>query len=164
MNILAFAVLMQFIGVIVVIAEIIIPSGGLLGAAAIGFFGYSLYLVFHDISAQTGMVFVAVDIVMIPCLFIVGIKMLAKSPATLNTMLSRQDGVTSQSPELEKYLHQQGRAVSDLRPGGVAMITGRKVDVVSRGEYIDKNSELLVIAVTGNQVIVKKTESTDVSG
>jgi len=158
MNILAFAVLLQFIGVLIIIAEIILPSGGLLAVAAIGVFAYSLFTVFHDVSSQTGMVFVAVDIIMIPSMVMLGIKLLAKSPATLKTTLSRAAGVTSQSPDLERFLNLKGRAVSDLRPGGVASIADEKVDVVSRGEYIEKNSNLVVIAVTGNQVIVKKTE------
>ena len=30
------------------------------------------------------------------------------------------------------------------------------LDVVSRGEYIEKNSNLVVIEVTGNQIIVRE--------
>lgn len=150
------AVLLQLAGIFVIIAEIIIPSGGLLSVIAAGLFGYSLYLAFNEISVNFGMLLVGGDILMIPALVIIGLKMLARSPATLSTELSRDSGVTSQAPELEKYLNLEGRAASDLRPGGMAEIDNRRLDVVTRGEYIDRGSGIKVIAVTGNQIIVKK--------
>lgn len=149
-------VILQLIGVAVVIAEIILPSGGLLSLLAASIFGYSLYLVFHDLPIAAGIVFVVIDIIMIPVLIIVGIKMLAKSPATLSTELSSREGVSSQSPELMHYLEKEGRAITDLRPSGTAMIEGKRLDVVSRGEYIEKGSDLVVIAVTANQFVVRK--------
>ena len=149
-------VFLQLIGVAVVIAEIILPSGGLLSLLAAAIFGYSLYLVFHDLPTAAGIVFVVIDIIMIPALIIVGIKMLARSPVTLSTELSSRAGVSSQSPELMLFLDKEGRAMTDLRPSGTAMIEGKRLDVVSRGEYIDKDTNLVVIAVTANQIVVRK--------
>lgn len=147
-------VLLQVAAILVVIAEIIIPSAGLLALLAISLFGTSLYLVFTDISTIAGIAFATADLLMIPALVLVGIKMLVRSPVTLHTELSSQLGVTSQSPELAGYLGQEGRALTDLRPAGMAKIAGKRVDVVSRGEYIEKDAELIVIAVTANQIVV----------
>ena len=149
-------IVLQLIGVGVVIAEIILPSGGILSLLAAGVFGYSLYLVFNDLSTVVGIVFVIADIITIPVLIVVGIKMLVKSPVTLSTELSSKLGVSSQSPELLQYLDREGRAVTDLHPAGTAMIEGKRLDVVSRGEYIEKDAELLVIAVSGNRIVVRK--------
>ena len=80
--------------------------------------------------------------------------MLAKSPLTLNKKLSSKEGILSQSPELQSYLGQEGIALSDLRPSGIARINGKRVDVVTRGEYLEKNTPIVVHSVTGNQVIV----------
>lgn len=149
-------IVLQLMGVAVVFAEIFIPSGGLLSLLATGIFGYSLYLVFHDLPAAAGIAFVVVDCITIPTLVIVGLKMLAKSPVTLSTELSSKLGVSSQSPELLQYLDQQGRALSDLRPAGTALIEGKRLDVVSRGEYIEKDSQILVVEVSGNRIIVRE--------
>ena len=138
-------VIFQLIGVAVIIAEIIIPSGGILSVLAACVLGYSLYIVFADISTTAGIFFIAADAIIIPVLVIVGLKMLAKSPVTLRKQLLRKDGVTSQSSELEKYIGLEGTAVSDLRPSGIAVIGGKRVDVVSRGEYIEKKTEITVI-------------------
>jgi len=151
-------IILQLAGVLVVIAEIILPSGGILSILAAGVFGYSLFMVFSDISKTTGMVFLAADIILIPVLVIVGLKMLARSPATLRKTLSREEGVSSQSPELDDHLDAEGRAITDLRPAGMALINGKRTDVVTRGEYIDRDTEIRVTAVTGNQIVVRKKD------
>lgn len=151
-------IILQLVGVFVLIVEIIIPSGGILGIITVGLMGYSLYLVFTDISMFAGMVFVVADIIMFPVILFVGIKLLAKSPATLKTSLSKTDGYSSQPEELSEFMGLSGTAVTDLRPAGTGFINNKRVDVVSRGEYIDKGSEILVSEVEGNRVVVRKVE------
>jgi membrane-bound ClpP family serine protease len=151
-------IILQLVGVVVIIAEIILPSGGILSIVALSVFGYSLYIAFSEISKTVGFAFVAADLVLIPVLVIVGLKLLARSPVTLRKTLSREEGVSSQSSELESYVGTQGNAVTDLRPAGIAVIYGKRVDVVTRGEYLEKDSEIIVTAVTGNQIIVRKKD------
>lgn len=158
MNSLVQVILLQMVVVGVIIAEIFIPSGGLLAALAIGVLGYSLYQVFTEVSVMAGYVFIAADVVLLPVLIIFGLKMLAISPMTLRKKLSREEGVTSQAPELAEYLGKEGVTLSVLRPGGTARINGRRVDVVSRGEYVEKDTAVVVWKVTGNQIIVRKKE------
>lgn len=151
-------IILQLVGVVVIIAEIILPSGGILSIAALGVFGYSLFIVFNEISMIIGFSFVAADLILIPVLVIVGLKLLARSPVTLRKTLSRKEGVSSQSSELESYVGRQGNAITDLRPAGIAVINGKRVDVVTRGEYLEKDSAIIVTAVTGNQIIVRKKD------
>lgn len=148
-------IILQLAGILVIIAEIIIPSAGILSLMALGLIGYSLYIVYTDFSSAAAAVFITFDIIVIPVLVIAGLKLLAKSPATLRYKLSRNEGVVSQPPELAHYVDAEGMAVTDLHPAGVAMIAGKRLDVVSRGDYIDKGSQLVVKEVTANQVIVR---------
>lgn len=53
-------------------------------------------------------------------------------------------------------LGQTGEAFSDLRPAGVAIIDGRKVDVVSEGTFIERGTALTVSLVEGPRVVVRK--------
>ena len=151
-------IILQLVGVVVIIAEIILPSGGILSIVALAVFGYSLFIVFNEISMIVGFSFVAADLILIPVLVIVGLKLLARSPVTLRQTLSRKEGVSSQSSELERYIGTRGNAVTDLRPAGIAVINGKRVDVVTRGEYLEKDSAIVVAAVTGNQIIVRKKD------
>ncbi len=149
-------ILLQLAGVAVIIAEIIIPSGGLLSVLAAGLIGWSLYAVFSGVSFGAGMYFVAADVILLPVLVIVGLKILAKSPATLRKELSSNNGVTSQDSESEKYLGMRGVALTDLRPAGAAQIDGKRMDVVTPGDYLEKGTEIIVRAVTANQIIVDR--------
>jgi membrane-bound serine protease (ClpP class) len=151
-------IVLQIAGVVVVIAELILPSGGLLSVLAVGLFGYSIYAVFAQVSTAAGVIVVAIDAVLIPILVIVGLKLVAISPVTLRKKLSRKEGVTAQDLDLEGLLGLEGTAVTNLRPSGIALIQGERVDVVSRGDYVEKGSEILVSEVTGNQIIVRKRE------
>ena len=152
-------IVLQLIGVGVIIAEIILPSAGILSIVALGVFGYSLFITFSEISMTAGFVFVAADLVLIPVLVIMGLKLLARSPVTLRKTLSREEGASAQPPELGSYIDMQGTAVTDLRPAGTAVISGKRVDVVTRGEYLEKDSAIIVTTVTGNQIIVRKKDN-----
>ena len=158
-NILMLPIILQLVGVVVIISEIIIPSGGILSILAAGVFGYSLFIAFNDISTHTGIAFVIADVILIPILVVVGLKLLARSPVTLRQTLSREDGVSSQPSELDGYIHMEGTAVTDLRPAGTAFINDKRVDVVTRGEYLEKGVRILVTAVTGNQIIVRRKDN-----
>ena len=56
---------------------------------------------------------------------------------------------------LQQLIGQNGEAVTDLRPAGIALIGSRRVDVVSRGVLLDAGSFLRVIRVEGNRVVVE---------
>lgn len=150
--------LLQILAVIVIIAEFILPSMGILTVTALGLFGFSLYIVFTKVSTMAGVTFVAVDICLIPVLLIVGVKLLAASPVTLRTTLDSKDGAQSQPPEWMLLVGTSGKAVTDLRPSGMALINGRRYDVVSRGDYIDKDCSITVISTDGNRIVVKQTD------
>ena len=53
-------------------------------------------------------------------------------------------------------LHQTGTALTQLRPSGMALINGKRVDVVTEGELIERNTPIRVVAVEGMRVVVRK--------
>ena len=50
-------------------------------------------------------------------------------------------------------------ARSALRPAGFARIEGRKVDVVTRGEMIGEDVEVVVLDARANRVVVAAAKS-----
>jgi membrane-bound serine protease (ClpP class) len=67
-------------------------------------------------------------------------------------------GIRAEKPEL---LHQTGVAFTPLRPSGTALINGKRVDVVTEGGLIDKDTPLKVIAIEGMRVVVRAISATD---
>ncbi len=85
--------------------------------------------------------------------------MARSSFVTLRQTLSREQGVMSQSEYMDEYMGVEGTALTNLRPSGIALLNDRRADVVTRGEFLDKGTPVIVIKVTGNQIIVKKRNS-----
>ncbi len=48
----------------------------------------------------------------------------------------------------------RGTAETDLHPGGIAMIGGKRLTVVSRGDFIDAGSPIVVAQTKGNRIVV----------
>jgi membrane-bound ClpP family serine protease len=149
---------LQLLGVAAIIAEIIIPSFGVISVIAGTLLVLSLYMVFTGVSTEMGYALLVVDIFLIPAAIFFGVKMLEHSPVTLKHQLKRSEGATSQKKGLDHFMGLEGSALTDLRPSGVALIGDERIDVVTRGEYIEKESPIEVLSVTANSVIVKLAE------
>ena len=67
-------------------------------------------------------------------------------------------GFRSSPVENERLLNQDGITLTTLRPSGTAKIAGRRVNVISEGEFIEQNSRIRVTRVEGSRIVVKKTE------
>ncbi|GAB1351122.1 NfeD family protein [Ignavibacteriales bacterium] len=66
-------------------------------------------------------------------------------------------GYTSATDHTE-LIGKEGSALTVLRPAGTAIIDGVRYDVVSQGDYIDKDSQIKVILVEGVRIVVQKAD------
>ena len=86
-------------------------------------------------------------------------KFLPKTPLygylVLGTEEKADKGFESAKSESD-LLGRKGLLVTDLRPAGVATIGDRRVDVVSRGEYVAKGTAVVVAEVHGNRIVVEQ--------
>lgn len=105
--------------------------------------------------ARTG--FSLVFAVILGALFL---KFLPKLPMgrklVLSTALQTSEGYISGPISDYAWLGCTGHAHSPLRPSGIADIQGRRVDVVSDGEFIDAGEPIRVIQVDGNRIVVQR--------
>lgn len=59
--------------------------------------------------------------------------------------------------DLKYFLGKEGVTVTVLRPSGTADFDGIKMDVVSQGEFIEKESKVKIIKVEGRRIVVSQT-------
>lgn len=89
------------------------------------------------------------------------IYFLPKTPLWQSTILQREEtseeGYTASPEELRKFEGKYGVALTPLRPAGAAVIDGERVDVVSNGSFIEKDTRVEVLKVEGGRVIVRVT-------
>jgi len=60
--------------------------------------------------------------------------------------------IGTDKPEL---LNQTGKALTSLRPSGTAVISGKRIDVVTEGPFIEPGTAVKVVAVEGMRVVVR---------
>ncbi|MEM8710609.1 MAG: NfeD family protein [Planctomycetota bacterium] len=142
-------------GLVLIIAEVFIPSMGLLGLAAalciVGSIGTAFYQ-----DAGTGIQMLVATAVLVPIVMTFGIKLFPSTPMGKKLTargFSFDDG-TGVDRRDEGLTGKSGIVESPLRPSGIARIDDRRVDVVSRGEPIEKGTSIVVVEVSGNRVVV----------
>lgn len=160
-----------FLGVLLLLLEIlVIPGFGITGIAGIAliFLGIFLSLIKHPFSApkiQIIQAFYTLSSVIIITFVMVVLtwRFLPKTGLWRRIILdfseTRKSGFEPATSQ-EYYLGKTGKTLSALRPSGKAIVEGHTLDVITEGEFIDKDKEIKVIKVEGNKIIVKSNEAT----
>ena len=65
---------------------------------------------------------------------------------------------SDESHKNNSLLGKEGKTLTDLKPSGSAMIDGERVDVVSDGEFIPKESNVVVSKHEGLRVLVERSD------
>jgi len=159
------------LGILLLLIEIlVIPGFGITGLLGLSFIFISLVgamvrivpggpwlPAWSDLEApimKTGMALVGTGAIAL----LIG-KFLPKSRLFGRLTLSKADradeGYTA-SPDTTEWIGRKGVALTDLHPVGAAQIDGQRLDVVTSGEYINKDEPLEIIEAHGNRLVVKK--------
>ncbi len=144
-------------GVLLVLAEIFVPGG------FVGSIGGLLLLIgivgafFQD--PTIGFALLIGTLVFGLVAFWLWVKFFPQTPVgkrfILQTDAGKWAGYDSHHSEL---LGKHGVTKTALHPSGIAQISGKRVDVVTRGELVDVNRPVKVIEVCGNRIVVTEEE------
>ncbi len=152
MNSYLVVLIFQLIGSFAIIAEIMVPSMGLLTVSALGSFSFSYYTL-YQFNADYIWVLILINLISIPLTLIMGIKFLSITPLATGEGLHVGESKEETSPTIGLI----GVSLTDLRPSGIAKIDGKRVDVLSTGDYIDKGVDVEVVEVDNSGVKVCKS-------
>lgn len=103
-------------------------------------------------------------LVFVVALWIVAFKLISNPDSKMSkaTVLSSQhraeDGFAAPSRESEVDVGTRGSATSGLRPSGIAIIDGKRIPVVTSGEFISTGAEVEVVEVKGGRVVVRESK------
>ena len=85
------------------------------------------------------------------------IKYFPKTVAGKKMILAEtQTGVRAQLQHPSDWVGRQGVAQTILRPAGVALVDGKRLDVVAESGMIESGSPIKIVAVHENRLVVKK--------
>jgi len=70
-------------------------------------------------------------------------------------VIDSEKGGSPATDKPDDLLSAEGVATTTFELSGIANINGKKVDVISEGEMISKNTRIKVTGVKGNRIVVK---------
>ena len=87
----------------------------------------------------------------------VSIKYFPKTAAGRKMILAEtQTGVRAQLPQASDWVGREGVAQTVMRPAGVALIDGKRLDVVAESGMIESGTPVKIVAVHENRLVVRK--------
>lgn len=153
------AILLLALGLSLIVAEIFVPSFGVLSVLATGAIVAAIVMAFQESSAA-GVRFLVATAVLVPAVIVLGFKLFPRSPFGKRMVAGGLSFGSQESFDQRDLtlLGKEGTVESDCRPAGMARLDGRRVDVVTRGEWIESGTRVRVLEVQGNRVVVARCE------
>ena len=158
---LAFAVFLYFACAALMVAEVFVPSGGLISVFALACLIGGIAIFFQQ-STTAGWIGVVVATIMIPSVLVFAYRVFPKTrfgkSVTLTPPEREQGDAIPDTPELEELLGAVGVVLTPLRPVGMCDFSGRRVESVAESGYVDKGKKVKVINVESTQLTVRIIE------
>jgi membrane-bound ClpP family serine protease len=164
---LTLAYVLIAVGIVLLVAELFIPSHGVLTVLSLCAIAFGVVMTFlHGDDPMTGVITLICVFIALP---VIGGLMLHYWP---RTRIGRSfflhgpddDATIASMPvntELESLRGRFGRAVSSLRPSGVVEFDGKRIDTMTEGMMIDPGQWVRCIDVKSGKVIVRAVEKPD---
>jgi membrane-bound serine protease (ClpP class) len=146
---------LQIGALLVGILEVIIPSFGILTVFALALLSYSWYYILTELPQAAVWGFLLADVIIIPIALKFAFSILKASPFTHSRDLGHGTGLDHAAQPEKGLIGKTGIVESQLRPTGKAFIDNRLLEVSSEGEIIEKDTQILIIDVIGNKIIVE---------
>ncbi len=140
------------LGLLLLFLELaVIPGFGIVGLLGLGALGGGIALIWGGLGTLWGVVTLLVSIPVCAGLVVWFMRSRAGNRLVLH------DAITGHSSDVPMQTHligKKGTALTTLRPAGTALIDTERLDVVSEGEFIAKGSEIEVVRIEGNSIVV----------
>ncbi|NMD70656.1 nodulation efficiency protein NfeD [Bacillus sp. DNRA2] len=144
------------VGIALVVVELFVP-GGIIGTiGALSILG-SLFLAADNAVYMGISILIAIGVSILASVIMIrvfGKKMSLFKKIILTDSTDTQSGYVSNRNRTE-LLGLKGVTITALRPAGTVLIGEERIDVVSEGEFIPKDSEVIVVKVEGARIVVR---------
>jgi len=158
---LVFAVFLYFACSALIIAEVFVPSGGVISLFALACVIGGAVIFFRH-SSTAGWIGVVIAVIMIPSTLLFAYKIFPKTRFGKSVTLAppeRQKGdAIPDTEELKELLGAVGLVMTPLRPVGMCDFSGQRLECVAESGYVDKEKKVKVINVESTQLTVREIE------
>jgi len=151
----ALSIILFLGGIILVVLELFVVGAilGIIGMLSI----IASFLLIGDNVAKMG-VFVAICLIIAIVEWVILVKFLKKtipifSQVVLHDSTNKESGYTSHD-DRSHLVGQTATTLTELRPSGIIIHHGKRIDAVSDGAFIKREKEVRIIEVEGTRVVV----------
>lgn len=160
---LIFAAFLYFVCAALIIAEVFVPSGGIISICAMVCLIGGVAIFFRH-SVTVGWVGIIIAIIMIPSVVIFAYKVFPKTrfgkSVTLTPPQRERGDAIPDTAQLKKMVGAVGTVITPLRPVGMCDFSGERIECVAESGYVESDKKVMVIHVEGTQLTVRIIEET----
>jgi membrane-bound serine protease (ClpP class) len=154
-------VILYLIGTGLLVAEIFIPSHGVLTVAGLGIFGAAIYMTFRQ-SETAGYIALLASLILLPCMVFISVKYWHRTPmgkriSPPNPVLTAAD-LGDWEARLSPFVGKVGRSLSPLRPVGTCEFDGQRLECIAEMGMIERDQLVKAVAVRGRNLAVAPAE------
>lgn len=160
MDYLTAAMLLFMIGAILLIAEVLLPTGGFMVVAALVFFALGVCVIFVQGTTTEGVVALVGLALGLPVIGLVAVS--AWKRLSLGSMIQDDldsSGVAPGATEFETLKNHVGKTVSPMRPSGSVEFDGRRIDAMTEGGMLEAGVWVRCVTIKNGKVIVRQIET-----
>jgi membrane-bound ClpP family serine protease len=163
MSYLIWPLLLLAIGLILLVTEAFLPSGGVIGLLAVGCLGVSLYQAFTVPDAPyLGWKFLAAELLLIPVALVVAVHLWPRTPLARRIILPpptpEEVEPAASRHRLDHLVGEFGRALTPLRPSGLVDFDGRRLDGLAEEDLIPAGTLVRAVRIHSGVLVVRKVE------
>jgi membrane-bound serine protease (ClpP class) len=160
---LTIALVLFAIGVVLLLAEILLPTGGILVVASLLFFAVGVGIILRYGDTVEAAVAIGGLAVGLPAAGFVAVHAWRRMSIGSSLYAAATAGPPGIA-ELESLKGRIGRTATPMRPSGTVEFDGRRFDAMTEGMMLDAGVWVKCVGVRGTTVIVRKLEGpTDVA-
>lgn len=157
MDYLTIALVLIGVGVLLLLAEVLVPTGGVLVVAALLCFAAGVGTILYYGTAAEAVVAIIGLAVGLPAAGYVAVA--AWRRMSLDSVLDEPAAApAAASSDLESLKGRTGKTVSPMRPSGTVEFEGRRVDAMTEGMPLEAGVWVRCVDVRRGQVIVRRME------
>lgn len=157
----SWSVLFLALGLAAIVAEVFVPSGGIIGLFAASCLLGSLAIAFAE-SFHFGLIMMLIEMITVPVAVGVAFQAFPRTRLGKRILLrppEQSEGGSGMTDATSRWVGRVGLTSSALRPTGFVLINGTRLEARSRDGWIDSSKAIRVVAVRlGHLVVVEASE------
>ena len=149
-------VLLLIIGTGLLVLEFFVPGFGLPGISGIVLLAAGVTVTFTHYGAVAGLISLVGTLALCIACIVVSVRSASKGRLSHSALILKNEAKEGLEETVTLAEGTTGCAITPLRPAGIAELDGKRLNVVSEGEFIEKGAALRVTKVEGSRIQVAR--------